>query len=265
VAGDVLITIEPVIFRVGPFTLRWSSLLLLAGVAAGLWITKRQTRRLGMGVRSVLELASWALLAGFIGARLFHLIEYWEYYLTHAAEAPGLAVGGLNAWGGIVLGSLAVWIVCRRSGLRFPPVADAAAPGLALGEAIGRLGTFLNGDGLGRPSDLPWAIHYSSKDALTPDYGVARHPAQLYQALADLSAFGLLWLLRGANLPPGARFYLWLGLYGLSRSAIGLVRLDPPFLFGLQQGQLVGIGAMALSAFAIIRTALRRSARIGAS
>jgi prolipoprotein diacylglyceryl transferase len=256
-SDGVLITVEPVILRAGPFTLRWSSLLLLAAVGTGLWLTIRHASRLGFSSRTVLELSSWAILLGFIGARLFHVVEYWEYYLTRPAEAPRLAVGGLSVWGGIVVGGLTVWTLCRRSGLSFPRLADSAAPGLALAEAIGRLAAFVNGDGQGRTSELPWATHYSSKDALTPDYGIARHPAQVYQGLADLFLFGLLWLLRDASLPAGSRFYLWLGLYGLSRAAIGLVRLDPPFLFGLQQSQLVAIAALALSVFAMIRAGSR--------
>ena len=249
-----LIELEPVLFRLGPFTVRWFGLLLLTALASGLWLTVRLATDLGLPTRVVLDLASWALPLGFLGARLFHVAEHAEYYLGRPAEIIDLGSGGLSIWGGLALGGITVWLLCRRRGLKTAYLADASAAGLALSEAIGRLACFTNGDGQGRPSDLPWATRYSSNDALTPDYGVPRHPAQVYQGLADLAIFGLFWLSRDARLVSGIRFWLWLGLYGASRLLVGLVRLDPPFLFGLQQGQLIGLAAVAVAAFAIIRT-----------
>jgi phosphatidylglycerol---prolipoprotein diacylglyceryl transferase len=258
--NGLVIGIEPIILRMGPVVLRWSALLLLVALAAGFWLTLRRAERVGLAPGSLLEAASWGFPLGLLGARLFNLIENWEYYITRPGEAMDMSAAGLNVWGGLAIGGLAIWYFCRRRRLPFLLVGDAAAPALALAEAIGRLGCFFNGAGQGHPSDLPWATLYTSSDALTPDFGVARHPAQVYQGLADLAILGLLWLLRDARLPAGVRYWLWLGLYGLSRALVGMVRLDAPFLLGLQQGQLIGLAAAAISASAIIRIALRRPA-----
>jgi phosphatidylglycerol:prolipoprotein diacylglycerol transferase len=259
-----LIEVEPVLFRAGPLVIRWFGLLLLLAVLAGLWLTLRGAAARGVPAQAVLDLASWSLPAGFVGARLLHLLEHWEYYLTRPGELLDLPAGGLNFWGGLIVGGLtALWLGSRR-GLPVGLMADAAAPALAVAEAIGRFGSFLNGDGQGLPSDLPWATLYRSSEALTPDFGVPRHPAQIYQLLADLSILAVLWLLRGAALPAGCRFWIWLALYGFSRVLIAEVRLEPPFLFGVQQGQLLGLAALALSAFAMIRLFRRPAIRSAA-
>lgn len=257
--NGVLIGIEPIIFRLGPLVVRWSSLLLIAAIALGILLTIRRAALRGVVASTVFDLAFWIVPFGFLGARLFYVVEEWEYFLTRPAEALDLSSTGLNAWGGIVAGAPVAWVLCRRRRLPLLPLADAATPGLALAEAVGRIGSFLNGDGQGLPSTVPWATYYNSQNALTPDVGVPRHPAQLYQALADLVILGLLWSLRGLELPAGSRTCLFLGLYGASRVFIGLVQLDPPFLFALTQGQLLGLVAVALSASGMIVLMLRRS------
>jgi prolipoprotein diacylglyceryl transferase len=250
--NGVLLGIEPVIFPLGPFVVRWSGVLLIAAVALGAWLTVRRAAMGGLTYGTLLDFAVWVVPSAFIGARLLYVLEEWEYFLTRPAEILELSTIGLNAWGALFGAGLIAWALCRRRGVRLLLLGDSAAPGLALAEAIGRIGSFMNGDGQGLPSSLPWATHYSSANALTPDYGVPRHPAQLYQAAADLAIFGLLISLRRAALPLGTQFFLWLGLYGASRVLVGLVRLDPPFLLALSQGQLLGLAAVALSGPAII-------------
>jgi phosphatidylglycerol:prolipoprotein diacylglycerol transferase len=257
----ILIEVEPVLVRVGPLVIRWFGLLLLLAVLLGLWIAVRGAAARGLPPLGVLDLASWVLPVGFLGARLLHLLEHWEYYLTQPAAILDLPAGGLNFWGGLAAGGLAVVCLGARRGLPIGPLADAATPALAVAEPIGRLGSFLNGDGQGLPSDLPWATLYRSSEALSPDFGVPRHPAQLYQLLADLLILGLLWRLRGAALPAGARFWIWLALYGFTRVLVAAVRLEPPFLLGLQQGQLLGLAAVALSGFVMIRLSSRPAGR----
>jgi phosphatidylglycerol:prolipoprotein diacylglycerol transferase len=259
--NGILVEVEPVVLRVGPLVIRWFGLMLLLAVLLGVWMTVRGAARRGVPPRAVLDLASWALPVGFLGARSLHLLEHWEYYLTQPGEVLDLPAGGLNYWGGLIAGGLTAYLLGRRRGLPVGAIADAAAPALAVSGAVGLLGSFLNGDGQGLPSDLPWATLYRSGEAMTPDFGVPRHPAQLYQLLADLLILGLLWLLRGASLPAGFRFWLWLALYGFSRVLVAEVRLEPAFLFGVQQGQLIGLAAVALSAFAMIRLVSRTSVR----
>lgn len=252
-----LISVEPVLVRAGPLTIRWFGVLLVLGLAAGLWLTIRRAARSGLAPGLVLDLASWALPAGLVGARALHVLEAWEYYVTRPLEVLDPGGAGLSAWGALVGGGLATLLLAGRRGA-LSRLADAAVPGLALAELLGRLGSFLNGDGLGRPTQLPWGVRYQSLDAQSPDFGVPRHPAQLYQALADLALLGLAFApLR--RLPAGVRFWLWLGLYGASRVGVGLIRLDPPFLFGWQLAQLIGLAAIVVSGLALPRAVGRRT------
>src|SRR5262249_17815019 len=128
--------------------------------------------------------------------------------------------------------------------------------------ALAQVGCFLNGDGQGLPSSLPWATQYRSIDALTPDFGVPRHPAQLYQLLADLLVLGITLLVPRVPFPTGVRACFWLGLYGLSRLTIGLVRLDPPLLLGLQLAQLLGLAAVVAAAAILFRLATRPTRQV---
>lgn len=249
---------EPVLLRTGLFVLRPSAVVLLAGLALGVWLSVRAARRLGLSTREALDLASWTLLGGLAGARLFDLVEHLERYLTHPGELLDPATG-LSFWGGLAGGWVAFARVARRRGWSLARLADGAAPGLALGEAIGRLSQLLAGQGQGLPSNLPWATSYLGVDALSPDLGIPRHPAQAYQGLADLAIFGLLQARPLKLAPPGTRSGAWLLTYGLARLAVGFVRLEPPFLFDLQLGQLLGLLAMAIGGSVMIRSIARSS------
>jgi prolipoprotein diacylglyceryltransferase len=168
-----------------------------------------------------------------------------------------LGNGGLSAWGALIFGGAALALQARQRGLSLARLADVAAPTLAVGDAIAQVGCLMNGDGQGLPAELPWATRYRSIDAMSPDFGVARHPCQVYQLIADLLILGLLGLLRATPLASGARFCIWLGLYGLSRVVIGTVRLDPPLLLDLQLAQLLGLVAIAVAAAVLLRIATR--------
>jgi phosphatidylglycerol:prolipoprotein diacylglycerol transferase len=248
-----VVGIEPVIFRLGPVTVRWFGVLLLVALAVGLRLSLRRAARGGLPRSAVLDVASWALLAGLLGARLVHLLEHAEYYATRPDMLLDLSAGGMSVWGGYAFGSLAGLIAAKRRGLNCMRLADAVALALPLAEAIGRVGCFINGDGQGRATSLPWATRYTSSDALTPEFGLPRHPAQVYQGLADLLVLGLVAVVPG-SWPAGSRYWTWLGCYGLSRVLIGGVRLEPEVVFGLASSQLFGLAAVLVAAVAMIRS-----------
>lgn len=261
----ILVGIEPVIVRAGPLTLRWSTLVVLVALAAGGWLTLGNARRRGISGPTVLGLAAWALPAGLLGAHALAVAGHWEQALTRPAVALEPNTWSLEPWGAYLVGGLVARRLARAEGVPFGAVADAAAPGLALGEALVQVGSFLDGRGQGVPSSLPWATQYLSPDALSPDFGIARHPLQLYRCVADLAILGALLGARSAEWPPGRRSLLALQGYAVARLALGFLDLEPAFLVGLRLGQWVAACALVISAFAIIRAASRRrSARAGA-
>ena len=242
----MIISLDPVLVAAGPLVVRWGNLLALVGLALGIWLMLRRARALGIARQPILRALAWAIPAGVLTARLVHLLGWWDYYLTRPVDIWRLSPDGLSLWGGLVGGGLVAAASLRHAPERRARILDAAAPGVALGIAVGRLGMFLDGAGQGLPSDLPWATRYSSPFSATPDFGVPRHPAQLYDGLFALGMFLLLELLWRGRLAHGRRLWLFMVLYGLARVALGLVRLDPPFLLGLQIEQLIALGCVAV-------------------
>jgi phosphatidylglycerol:prolipoprotein diacylglycerol transferase len=257
----VLIPIDPVLLSAGPLAVRWYGVLALAGLGVAVWLSLRQMRRQALGQRVALDGLAWALPIGLLGARLANVLGYWDYYLTQPAALWQLNLDGLSLWGGLAAGGL---IFAARVGRGAPGrgrrILDTVAPYVLLGIAIGRIGEFIDGQAQGPPSDLPWATQYASRLASTPDFGVPRQPAQLYDGLVALMLFGFLLLLP-RWLPAGTRLAVALVVYGGARLALGAVRLDPTFAFGLQIEQLLACGAILVGVGFGLRPLLRRRAR----
>jgi prolipoprotein diacylglyceryltransferase len=201
---------------------------------------------------------AWAIPIGVLSARVVYVLGWWDYYLTRPTELWQLGINGLALWGGLVGGGLAAAITLRHDRALRRRVFDIAAPGALLGIAIAQVGAFLEGAGQGLPSDLPWATQYTSPLAATPDFGVPRHPAQLYEALVALALFGVLTTFNTA----GARAALFLVIFGLARVALGGVRLEPLFLFGLQIEQLLAIGAIGVGVIIGLRMLRQMKVRL---
>jgi len=253
----VLIAIDPVVVAVGPLAVRWFGLLALAGLGLAVWRSVRELERAGLPRRPALDALAWALPSGLLVARLVHVLGWWDYYLTHASELWQLPIDGLSLWGGLCGGGViaVARLRSKRDPARWRRILDVVAPNVALGIVVGRLGAFLDGHGQGIPSDLPWATQYASRLAATPDFGVSRQPAQLYDALVAMLVFAVVSTLpRGW--PAGSRAALGCGLYGTARLLLGAVRLDPPFLFGLQVEQLLALGGVGFGAWYGVRPVL---------
>ncbi len=237
--GPIVIDIDPVIVHLGPFALRWYGLAVLAGLLAGLWLAGREAKRKRLPEGLIGDLAVWVIPGGLIGARLLHVIDRWPSYLANPAAALAITEGGLAIQGALLGGFLAGAVALWRRGLKVGPVVDAAAPGLLLGQAIGRFGCLVTGDAVGSPTSLPWGVAYTNPAAMVPQLGVAYQPAFAYEALWDLAALAVVWRLRRRLRPDGAVFALYLVLYGIGKFLVSFVRAEVIWLGGLQQAQLL--------------------------
>jgi phosphatidylglycerol:prolipoprotein diacylglycerol transferase len=235
------IGLTPLVLQLGPVVVRAFVVLALCGLGIGIWLTLRGARRAGLRRGPILDALAWAIPIGILCARLVNVLGFWDYYLTRPADLWRLSLDGLSLWGGLVGGGLVAAAVLRRDAVRRRRIFDVAAPAVLLGIAVMQLGAFLDGYGQGGPSDLPWATQYSSPLAATPDFGVPRHPAQLYDGLVALALFGLL-----QRLPSQWRMAAALSLYGAARVALGPLRLEPAFLFGLQIEQILAAGTVVV-------------------
>jgi phosphatidylglycerol:prolipoprotein diacylglycerol transferase len=239
----MIVALNPVLLEIGPLAVRWFGLLALVGLGAAVWLSLRELERRGLGHGPALDALAWGLPAGLLVGRLVHVLGWWDYYLTNSSTIWQLNVDGLSLWGALLGGLLIALARLKRDTLRRRRILDVIAPKLGLGIAIGRVGAFLDGHGQGLPSDLPWATQYASRLAATPDFGVPRHPAQLYDALIALVLFVVLSR-APRTLAPGSRLAAFLVLYGAARLLLGAVRLDPAFLFGLQIEQILALGGI---------------------
>lgn len=240
-AAGIVIAIDPVAVRLGPVSLRWYGVLIALGITAGLYLALREARRRGMDEDAVYSAALWAIVAGVLGARLFHVVDKLDYYLQNPYLLISLGQGGLAMWGGIFGGLLAVWLYSRRHGLPALRLADAATPGLLVGQMIGRIGSLVNGDSWGAPTNLPWGVVYTHPDAALPamSQGIPTHPYPAYELLWCLLVLGLVWPWRNRLSVDGVLFAAYLLLYSAGRFFLTFVREEGAFLFGLQQAQVV--------------------------
>ena len=228
------------VWHLGPIPLRAYALCIIAGILVAVWLTERRWAQRGGRPGAVAEIAYWAIPFGIVGARLYHVITSWQPYFGPGGrpiEALYIWNGGMGVWGAIALGALGAWIGARRAGVRLPAMADAAAPGIALAQGIGRLGNWFNNEVYGGPTDLPWGlvIHQwdqSAGRAVLQD-GVpvvlgTFHPAFLYELLWDFGvAAVVIWADRRFRLGNGRAFWLYVALYTAGRLWIEALRTDP--------------------------------------
>ncbi|OGO75932.1 MAG: prolipoprotein diacylglyceryl transferase [Chloroflexi bacterium RIFOXYD12_FULL_57_15] len=241
------ISIDPILFHIGHFALRWYSLILMAAIAVGVWLVAREAERKGFKKDDIYEAAVWIIVGGLIGARLFHVLDHWsDEFAANPIRAFYIWEGGLAIWGalvgGLIIGALVAW----RRGWRFPKLLDAGAPGLVLAQAIGRIACVITGDAMGKPTDGPFGFAYTSPNALVPQLGVYYTPMPVYELVTNLGIFALLWQLRKRNWPDGRLFLVYLTLYSLERFFLAFTSSYRILAFGLTQSQIVAVFGFAI-------------------
>jgi len=239
------IGISPVAFTIGSIEVGWYGIMVaLAILVLVLWLIRGVRKGARLSYDTVLTAALIAIPSGVIFSRLLHVVDRWDYY----SQNPGQIIGfeGLTIYGAILGAALAVWIYRQFSNFQFGYVADLAVPGVLLAQAIGRVGCTLNGCCYGEPTSLACGVVYTHPDTLAP-IGIAVHPTQVYEIIFLLIAFGVVLKLRGRLKPDGSLFLVYLSLYSMWRFAIGFLREGTPFLFGLQQAQVIALIVLAIT------------------
>jgi prolipoprotein diacylglyceryl transferase len=249
------------VLDIGPLSLRAYGLCIALGALAAVKIASSRQDRRGGPPGLVESIAWWAVPAGLIGARLYHVATDWNRGDPSFADDPARIVriweGGLGIWGGVALGAAVGCLVAARRGARPLRLLDVAAPAIPVAQAIGRFGNWFNQELFGRPTDLPWALRIDP-DNRPEGYETfeAFHPTFLYEALWCLAVAGALLLVeRRKRLRPGQLFALYVALYTVGRWAIETLRIDPAAeVSGFRVNELVApaVGLLALLAFALL-------------
>jgi prolipoprotein diacylglyceryl transferase len=215
------------VWYLGPFPVRAYALAIILGVVAAVVIGERRWVARGGTKGLVTDVATFAVPGGIVGARIYHVITSPDRYLDDPVAALYVWEGGLGIPGGVAGGFLVGWLILRRRGISRGAFADAIAPGVAVAQAIGRLGNWFNQELFGRPTTLPWGLEIDPDNPDAVPGAEAYHPTFLYELLWNLGVAGIcLWADRRWKLGGGRVFALYLALYALGRIWIEALRID---------------------------------------
>ena len=216
---------------IGPIPIRAYALCILLGIVVAWWLTMKRWVAKGGRTETLEGILTWAILAGIIGARIYHVITDYQLYFGEGRDWWRMFFiweGGLGIWGAVALGGLAAWWQARKHGVAFSAIADSVAPGLLLAQAIGRLGNWFNQELYGRPTTLPWGLEIDPAHRIAGYENVATyHPTFLYELLWNVAACAvLLWAEKRWSLSRGKVFALYVVMYTVGRFWIEALRID---------------------------------------
>jgi len=207
------------------------------------WYAKKAAKenKIKLSEEQIDNIMLWLTIALIIGARLFDVL-FWDfgYYSKNPIEILAIWQGGLSFHGGLLGIVITTYLLCKKYKIKFRNFADIFVVPLALAQAFGRIGNFINGELYGFPTKLPWGINFANElDALGNP--VFRHPSQLYEVMYNLIIFAVLWKLKDKKMPQGYLFAIFLVMYSLFRSITEFIRV-PDITFGqITMGHILNI------------------------
>ncbi|MBI2683891.1 MAG: prolipoprotein diacylglyceryl transferase [Actinobacteria bacterium] len=236
----------PELGSIGPFTLYSFGLIVALGLVVAGWFLGRDIDERGMDPALGFEIMIAAAIGGLVGARVYWVID-------NGSSGEGIfSSSGLTWYGGVIGGALAVVGVSILRKRPLGLIANLAAPGLAIGQAIGRIACQVSGDGdYGIATSLPWGMSY--RNGVVPTADIV-HPAPLYESVALLVIFMVLWRLRGRMNAPWSLFGLYLALSGTMRFFVEFVRRNPVEAVGLTVAQFIALASVVIGAAILVAT-----------
>ncbi len=239
----ITININPIIWQWGTFQVSWHAIASLLAVIAAIVLAVFEGKKKGIPAMEIYSLVPWVLIAGIIGARLFHVADHWNYYANHPVQIVMVQEGGLAVWGALIGGAIAViaYLKLKRSPvLQF---LDVLVPALLAAQIIGRIGCTINGDAWGGPTALPWGFTYINPGASISAtlLGVPTHPYPVYEMIWNGLILLVLLKLRPNFRTNGILFLSYLLFYCLGRIVLTSVRQETVLFWGLQEAQVVAV------------------------
>ncbi len=259
------INIDPNIARIGPFLLAWHGVFSALGIFLGVWLPGKLLSEEGVtDLDTFYPVGWWAVAGGIVGARLLFVLEHLDAFAADPLAILRINEGGISVFGSFIGGAIVGSIMAVRRGIPLGRFADAAGPGMAIGQAVGRIGDIINGEHWGKPWDGPLSVAYTHPNTLG-QRGVPAHLAVGYEMVLDLLLLGaLLWLYR-RRFRAGIVFWIFFLGYSLIRIIIGFFRQDSVVAWGLGQAQIVGLlsipVALAMLLYLVRRPVAPESAR----
>ncbi|MBI3174629.1 MAG: prolipoprotein diacylglyceryl transferase [Chloroflexi bacterium] len=248
-------------FYIGPLYIHFYGIILMTGALAGGWLASREARRRGHDPEIIWDLMIYLIIAGVVGARLWHVFTpspsalvmdpvtgkmvnpYFAGGTIHIIDILNVRSGGLGIPGAVIGGAIALYFYSRKHKLEFLEWADIAAPSLALGQAIGRFGNFFNQELYGAPTNLPWKLYIDPQHRLPTFASVEYyHPLFAYESVLNLINMALLmWVTRTyeGRSKKGDIMLLYLIVYPVVRFSLDFLRLDASLVGGININQTV--------------------------
>jgi phosphatidylglycerol:prolipoprotein diacylglycerol transferase len=236
---------HPTLFRIGPVEIRYYGLMYVIAIVVGIILLRKEIprKKLALAKDDIISYAFWVVIAGILGARIYYVLFMWKQFYAHnPGEIFAIWHGGLAIHGGILGGALAAFIYSRIKKVNFFDLTDAVSPMLALGQAFGRFGNFMNGDAHGMPTNLPWGIVFPRGSVAGDEFpGQPLHPVMLYELAANVISFFILWKLRKRNHKSGFILAMYLLNYGVIRFLVSFLRADSLMLGNLRGAHVISL------------------------
>ena len=256
---------HPILFHIGPFEVRAWGIMVVLGIIVGTLLISRLARKTGfIKEEQVLDFVIYAVVAAIIGARIWEVAFSWQAYVNNPLDALKFWNGGLSIQGGILGGLLfAIWFV-KKHRIDFWEFADLLAPGLILGQGIGRIGCFLNGDAFGIPTKSIFGVSYQTGTPAFAAYGsTPLFPAELFEAGGDMAILVILLFMIKKKPTRGIVILTYFILYSLLRFVLEFWRGDSLHtLFNLKVAQSLSLVTIAVAVVFIVMRSIQAKGKI---
>jgi phosphatidylglycerol:prolipoprotein diacylglycerol transferase len=260
----------PILFHFGPITIySFGALMALAALCA-VWVVHAELKRRGYNPEIASTMVFAAAIGGLLGARLLFIIEDWSSFVRSPWDFI-FTGAGFTWYGGFLGGVLAVSWVVRKNKIPWLVAADIAAPALAVGYGIGRLGCHVAGDGdWGTVTNVPWGVAYTHaiigwvdpNTGIPYPPGVRVHPTPIYEFLESALIFAILWAFRKKDYAAGSMFWLYLVLTGIARFVVEFWRINFVLALGLTEAQWFSIAMIAVGLWQLLRTGCVKAKKV---
>lgn len=253
-----LLAINPIAFKLGPIPIAWYGIIIATGIVLAFIVVQREMVKRGMHPDFLTDLLIWAIPIAIISARIYYVVFSWDYYKDNPGQIIQIWNGGIAIHGALIGSFITAYVFTKVRGVSFWKTVDIAAPGLLIGQIIGRWGNFMNQEAHGGPVSENFM-----NTTIIPDWimnqmtieGVTYHPTFLYESLWNLVGLVIILLLRRVSLKRGEMFLFYLTWYSVGRYFIEGMRTDSLYGGALRAAQVVSITTIVV---AIIFFVIRR-------